>query len=427
MMADSKPADRYPDSEGPFAGPNNTFPLNTAARVRNAWARIHQGPTMANHSASEIASIKAKIRARAKQLGITLEEHNSAERSFQRQEMPWERKDMTMASDTPWSSFTAADYTSTQWRNACLIDCEEGNPESRDRYLLAVKDPSGVINRHGLAAAAAKIGALQGISSDIRYAAARRLVTLFRSVGDTPPDHLLSMAGSERSAPEIERLWTNNWQGFKNGSPVEVRSADGGRKIGGYAAMYNVRSMPLQNFVEIVEPSFFNRSRADDWPGVVCRFDHDNKMLLGTTASGTLRLAPDNIGLDYIVDLPKSREDVYEWVERRDVRNSSFAFQVYDDEFTYDEGIPVRHLISGKLVDVAPVVTPAYPDATVGLRNLARSKGVPYEEVVKLSAHDELRKLFVRTDNNGRPTKKKSGRQALLETLAMDPDNPIGK
>ncbi len=70
-----KPTDRYPDSEGPFAGKNNTFPIGTAARVKNAWARIHQGPTIANHTAAEIEDIKAKIKARAKELGIELEDH----------------------------------------------------------------------------------------------------------------------------------------------------------------------------------------------------------------------------------------------------------------------------------------------------------------------------------------------------------------
>jgi uncharacterized protein len=76
--ASDKPTDRYPDSEGPFAGPNNTFPVGTAARVRNAWSRIHQRAVIANHTPAEVASIKAKIRARAKELGITLEEHDDS-------------------------------------------------------------------------------------------------------------------------------------------------------------------------------------------------------------------------------------------------------------------------------------------------------------------------------------------------------------
>lgn len=72
-MADKEP-DRYPDSEGPFAGPNNTFPVGNADRVRNAWSRIHQDAVIANHSAEEVASIKSKIRTAAKKFGIKLEE-----------------------------------------------------------------------------------------------------------------------------------------------------------------------------------------------------------------------------------------------------------------------------------------------------------------------------------------------------------------
>jgi HK97 family phage prohead protease len=329
-----------------------------------------------------------------------------------------------MASDTPWSNFTQADFSAQQFARACLIDREEGVPDSKDRYSLPVREPSGVVNRNAVHDAAAKIVKLEGISADKKFVAARKLITMYRTdLAETPPDSLVSMVAiGERSVtPEIERLWTNNWQGFKNGSPVEIRkSPDGGHLIGGYAAVYNTRSVPMQSFVEIVENSFFNKSRADDWPGVVCRFDHNNMMLLGTSASGTLRLAPDNIGLDYTVQLPECRSDVWELVDRRDVRNSSFAFQVFDDEFTYDEGYPVRHLVSGKLIDVAPVVTPAYPDATVGLRSLARHVGAPYEEVIKRAEKDELRSFFVRTDNNGKPAKKKSGRQALLEVMAME-------
>ena len=63
-----------------------------------------------------------------------------------------------------------------------------------------------------------------------------------------------------------------------------------------------------------------------------------------------------------------------------------------------DQGYPLRTLISGRLIDVAPVCEPAYPDSTVGLRSLAKHLGVPYEDVAKLSKENELRKFFVRTD-----------------------------
>jgi hypothetical protein len=52
------------------------------------------------------------------------------------------------------------------------------------------------------------------------------------------------------------------------------------------------------------------------------------------------------------------------------------------------------------------------------------------EDVTELAGVDELRKLFVRTDNRGvtKPTTKtKTGREALMETLAMRADDPIGE
>ena len=220
---------------------------------------------------------------------------------------------------------------------------------------------------------------------------------------------------------DIERLFTEQ--------VVEVRGGRSGgpRRIGGYASVFGKLSMPLQNFVEIVEPSFFDRSKADGWPGVVCRFDHSNAMLLGATASGTLRLSVDGVGLDYTADLPECRADVWEMVSRGDLRNSSFAFQVVDDDFTYNEGYPVRHLISGRLIDVAPVVVPAYPDATVALRSFARHRGVPVEDVVEYQQRGELRKFLP----SGGSRKRKTWHQREVELMAMtlDPvtNRPYGK
>jgi uncharacterized protein len=338
------------------------------------------------------------------------------------------------ASDTPWN-FAPSDYSPQQWQRACLIDTEQGPPDSKDRYKLPVLEPSGAVNRNGVHAAAARINQVEGVPATVKVAAARKLVTMYRTdLAETPPDSLNSLVDSgERNAPpETERLWTNTW--YKNGSPLEIRKgADGSpsRVIGGYAAMFDKRSQPLGGFVEVVEPTFFNKSKSDGWPQVICRYNHEDNMLLGTTSSGTLQLALDDIGLDYSVDLPLCRGDVHEMVQRRDIRNSSFAFQVYDQDWKPSEGgYPVRHLLSGRLIDVAPVCTPAYPDATVGLRSLARHCGVPMEDVTELAGVDELRKLFVRTDNRGvtKPTTKtKTGREALMETLAMRADDPIGE
>ena len=182
--------------------------------------------------------------------------------------------------------------------------------------------------------------------------------------------------------------------------PVEVRAgADKQLTIGGYAAKFERMSQNLGGFVEVIDRGFFNKSRGDGWPGVLARYNHDDNMLLGTTGAGTLRLSLDEIGLDYAIDMPAARSDVYELVQRQDVRQSSFAFIAYEDDWTTsDQGFPLRRLVSGRLMDVAPVNTPAYEDTSVGLRSLAAKFDAPLEEVRSLAAQNELTKFFKRTD-----------------------------
>lgn len=183
--------------------------------------------------------------------------------------------------------------------------------------------------------------------------------------------------------------------------PVELRKKDGKPRIGGYAAVFNSYSRNLGGFVEIVNSSFFNKSRGDGWPEVMARYNHDDNMLLGTTGGNTLQLRVDETGLDYEVDPPEGRADIVELVTRGDIRKSSFAFRVFkdgDEWSTTDQGYPLRTLLSGQLVDVAPVNSPAYLDTTAGLRSLADRFEAEYEEVRKLAEEDELRKFFVRTD-----------------------------
>lgn len=108
-------------------------------------------------------------------------------------------------SDKPWAQFTPAKYTPQQWRSACLIDTGAGGEDSKDRYKLPVKEPSGAYNRNGIHAAAGAHGvaAVQGITADQRQAAARKLAGLYRSqLKEDPPPSLLSAAGQSEAATE---------------------------------------------------------------------------------------------------------------------------------------------------------------------------------------------------------------------------------
>lgn len=218
--------------------------------------------------------------------------------------------------------------------------------------------------------------------------------------------------------------------------PPELRTQEHGPTlIYGYAACYGKLSRKLGGFVEQVERSAFNSSKSEGWPDVVCRYNHKDDLLLGTTHARTLRLATDETGLVYEVQPPAARADVLEYVQRGDVRHSSFAFRVYPggDEWGLSEfNYPMRTLLDVQLVDVAPVLDPAYPDATSHARAMNGAveslsnwvQGDPEEVRSMLSAGRGM-EFFKRVSADGgkpkdktpqraRPRTAMTGQQALL-------------
>lgn len=184
--------------------------------------------------------------------------------------------------------------------------------------------------------------------------------------------------------------------------PVEFReAAEGLGTLHGYAAMFNRLSQNLGGWVEQVDPGAFTKSLADATP-VMCRYNHDNNLLLGTTEAETLRLVVDGTGLLYDVDVPDTStgRDTRELARRGDVRYSSFAFYTLADEWSLtDQGFPLRTLLSVQLVDVAPVNNPAYRDTTVAARSLQERTGLDLDAIAKLGV-DELRDRLTHTPSD---------------------------
>jgi len=222
--------------------------------------------------------------------------------------------------------------------------------------------------------------------------------------------------------------------------PVEMRGGGNGNRIGGYAAVYNTISQNLGGFVEQVGKGFFNLSHSRNWPGVMARYNHEDNMLLGTTAAKTLSLELDELGLLYDVTPPKSRADVVELVQRGDIQKSSFAFIAENDDWKMsdDQNYPMRTLLQGVLVDVAPVNSPAYLSTTVGMRSmdpaeqkrlnlgpeaayasLAARMNAEFAEVRSLAEENELRRFFVRTDG---PKPRAFAPTAVASLLARKED-----
>ncbi|MDE0724649.1 MAG: HK97 family phage prohead protease [Alphaproteobacteria bacterium] len=165
---------------------------------------------------------------------------------------------------------------------------------------------------------------------------------------------------------------------------IEVRSKKGESvKAGGYAAKFNVLSEDLGGFRERIMPGAFDDVLDDD---VVVLFNHDQNLILGRTSAGTARINQDGTGLFYEFDMPNSPlgQNLTESLERGDVKQSSFAFSMRAGEERWIEdanGAIIREIVKiSRMFDVSPVVTPAYPDATVAKRSLEEMQAAKVEK-----------------------------------------------
>jgi len=148
---------------------------------------------------------------------------------------------------------------------------------------------------------------------------------------------------------------------------------DGKKKIGGYAAVFDVWSDDLGWFREkIARGAFTDAIKTGD---TVALFNHDSSIVLGRRSSGTLRLKEDDKGLHMEVDLPDTQaaNDLYTLIERGDIKQQSFGFTVEANEWKFAQKpgeLDERTITKVReLFDVSPVTFPAYPDTTIAKRS----------------------------------------------------------
>lgn len=152
---------------------------------------------------------------------------------------------------------------------------------------------------------------------------------------------------------------------------VEVRAADGGPRIVGYAAVFDKQSVNLGGFTEIIRRGAFTKT-LQDGADVRALWNHDSNYVLGRTKSGTLALTEDDTGLRIEVTPPDTQwaRDLMETIRRGDVDQMSFGFRTVRDKWQSDEnGVTVRELLEVALYDISPVTFPAYPDTQVQVRS----------------------------------------------------------
>lgn len=161
-----------------------------------------------------------------------------------------------------------------------------------------------------------------------------------------------------------KRCLVNRQSRFKTRADEET----GKRYISGYFVVFGDLYEILPGMTEEVDPHAFDEALDDD---IRCLADHDSRIVLGRNIAGTLTLKIDDKGLWGEVEInPNDTEamNVYARVQRGDVNQCSFAFDVIEQEEQWSSNAVHWILKKVKLYEVSVVTFPAYEGTEVDAR-----------------------------------------------------------
>lgn len=143
------------------------------------------------------------------------------------------------------------------------------------------------------------------------------------------------------------------------------------RSLSGYAAVYNSLSEDFGGFREIIAPGAFTDALKD--ADIRLLYNHESRLVLGRTKSGTLEIEEDERGVRFSGSIGEQSyaNDVLLTVQRGDVDQASFGFVVDkgDVEWEKRDGQTVRIIKRIKrLLELSVVTFPAYPETAVAVR-----------------------------------------------------------
>ncbi|MCV7358159.1 HK97 family phage prohead protease [Mycolicibacterium fluoranthenivorans] len=153
---------------------------------------------------------------------------------------------------------------------------------------------------------------------------------------------------------------------------VSLETTITGRKLGGYAAVFDQRT-DMGPYLESLAPTAFRAALASPNLDVRGLFNHNPDKLLARTTNGSLRLSTDSHGLEFELDLNDELPAAAEAranVNAGLVTGCSFGFVAGEQHWDAYEGRDVRvHTSVAELRDVSVVTYPAYQGTTVSLRS----------------------------------------------------------
>lgn len=138
--------------------------------------------------------------------------------------------------------------------------------------------------------------------------------------------------------------------------------------IEGYFALYEQETELFEGTYEIITKGAFDNTLNND---IRALWNHNTQYVLGRNKSGSLEIKADDKGLFATVKLPKTQyaQDLYELVQRGDVDQCSFGFNILAEDLEELASGGYRWRINDiDLHEVSVVTFPAYENTTVQAR-----------------------------------------------------------
>ncbi|WP_293948960.1 HK97 family phage prohead protease [uncultured Weissella sp.] len=149
----------------------------------------------------------------------------------------------------------------------------------------------------------------------------------------------------------------------------ELRSGKADDSIGqiaGYAIVWDTPSTNLP-FTEVIKAGALD---GVDLSSVLALYNHDFANVLGRVDAGTLKLAVDDHGLHFVLDIPDTTlgHDVYTNIKNGNLKGLSFRFTIANGGEAWKQinGQPTRVISKiATMREISLVSVPAYDDTSV--------------------------------------------------------------
>lgn len=172
----------------------------------------------------------------------------------------------------------------------------------------------------------------------------------------------------------MEKNRINHRQVRSIASNFKTREDGEVKRIEGYFAVFNSVYEITPDMTESVAPGAFSNTLDGDVRALI---DHETMYVLGRNQAGTLELREDDKGLwGSILINPKDQDamNLYSRVERGDVNQCSFGFEILSEETDLrDDGTMHFTITEVRLHEVSVCTFPAYAETSVQARKEDRA------------------------------------------------------